>query len=820
MTINTTSVATGPYIGTDSTDTYVYDFKVQLSSEIVVTETDLADVDTILIEGTDYSVTGAGDNGGGNVVRTAGNLPTGFEWLISRSTEQTQEADFPGQGAFTPLSHENAFDKLTQMVQEVDATSLNVGTPASRADQMLSFDPAGNAETNISAPAVRAVIAGALATGVAMTVDDFTGDGSTRSFVMSISPPSVNSILASIDGVMQLPTTDFTVSGSTVTFVTAPPNNSSVVLRNIGNTAPALTVDSTNVSHTPSVTGSVTRNVQLALMEGLSVKDFGAVGDGISDDYAALQAALTNGGSIYIPAGTYFIGTATLTMVADTHLYGDGLSSLITTSGVGRTAHVENIINVASNCTLRDLAINGDRFNTTDQIDGLYISTADNVVMESVHMIDHGAAVWFDGDCNNAIIRGCQFTKDIENKSGVILQPGLGFFVKYVTIEGCFFGETIEEAIDFQSYCQFVTIRGNHFFKNHTGPDGVDTTEVIDVQQSDDIVITGNTFDLDNEAICAIWLKTECQRVTISDNTISNVATEGGGVQEACAIQLSNCREVSVTGNVCDSVPRFLKFREASSSYQTQDVTISGNTANNVSIVGIFAADFPSGAKGTGISIIGNTLQTLSGSGDGILVDMSHNFTISGNVIMGFTGNGIKVVETGVDVERYIINANVIFNCGGDGIQTDADGAVISNNICNLNGGDGIAHAATSTVVSGNLCLDNTGDGISLTLSNTSSFIGNVCHGNTGYGINIVSASADISLIGNVLDPNTAGEINGLGFLAQDSKVFNVDNSVQAYSETNVTPDRAFDADTVALTELADIVGTLIVDLRAVGVVD
>ena len=37
------------------------------------------------------------------------------------------------------------------------------------------------------------------------------------------------------------------------------------------------------------------------------------------------------------------------------------------------------------------------------------------------------------------------------------------------------------------------------------------------------------------------------------------------------------------------------------------------------------------------------------------------------------------------------------------------------------------------------------------------------------------------------------------------------------YTTTNVTPDRAFDADTVAVAELADIVGTLIADLTAQG---
>lgn len=38
-----------------------------------------------------------------------------------------------------------------------------------------------------------------------------------------------------------------------------------------------------------------------------------------------------------------------------------------------------------------------------------------------------------------------------------------------------------------------------------------------------------------------------------------------------------------------------------------------------------------------------------------------------------------------------------------------------------------------------------------------------------------------------------------------------------AFLPTNVTPDRAYDADTVVIAELADIVGTLIADLQAVG---
>lgn len=41
----------------------------------------------------------------------------------------------------------------------------------------------------------------------------------------------------------------------------------------------------------------------------------------------------------------------------------------------------------------------------------------------------------------------------------------------------------------------------------------------------------------------------------------------------------------------------------------------------------------------------------------------------------------------------------------------------------------------------------------------------------------------------------------------------------QAYAPTNVTPDRSYDADTVVVAELADIVGTLITDLQAAGLI-
>lgn len=55
---------------------------------------------------------------------------------------------------------------------------------------------------------------------------------------------------------------------------------------------------------------------------------FGAVGDGVTDDSDAIQAALNEGGLVYLPAGRYKI-TKTLTIGSNTTLMGDGDNSVI-----------------------------------------------------------------------------------------------------------------------------------------------------------------------------------------------------------------------------------------------------------------------------------------------------------------------------------------------------------------------------------------------------------------------------------------------------------------------------------------------------------
>jgi hypothetical protein len=59
----------------------------------------------------------------------------------------------------------------------------------------------------------------------------------------------------------------------------------------------------------PDGVGAVSRTIPSKLKDTVSVKDFGAVGDGVADDTAAIQAALNSAKSVFIPPGTYLISS-------------------------------------------------------------------------------------------------------------------------------------------------------------------------------------------------------------------------------------------------------------------------------------------------------------------------------------------------------------------------------------------------------------------------------------------------------------------------------------------------------------------------------
>lgn len=77
-------------------------------------------------------------------------------------------------------------------------------------------------------------------------------------------------------------------------------------------------------------TNGTARSVQQKLKDYISVKDYGAVGDGITDDSGAIQTAINSGAVIDFRSGTYKIGT-TLTLPANCTLYLQGTTIVAAT---------------------------------------------------------------------------------------------------------------------------------------------------------------------------------------------------------------------------------------------------------------------------------------------------------------------------------------------------------------------------------------------------------------------------------------------------------------------------------------------------------
>jgi hypothetical protein len=70
-------------------------------------------------------------------------------------------------------------------------------------------------------------------------------------------------------------------------------------------------------------TSAVTRTWQNKAADVVSVKDFGAVGDGTTDDTAAIQAALNTKKNVYLPSGRYLV-TSGLSMTSSSQrMYGE-----------------------------------------------------------------------------------------------------------------------------------------------------------------------------------------------------------------------------------------------------------------------------------------------------------------------------------------------------------------------------------------------------------------------------------------------------------------------------------------------------------------
>jgi len=158
MTISTTIIKNS-YSGDASNDTFAYQFKISTTADMQVIIRSAAGAETVKTLTTHYTVTGAGEASGGNVVFESGAIPSATETVIlRRSTTLTQALDLVENDPFTADSVESAFDKNLALLQEqqeqadrsiklsrtntMTSTEFTVGA-TDRANKILAFDASG-----------------------------------------------------------------------------------------------------------------------------------------------------------------------------------------------------------------------------------------------------------------------------------------------------------------------------------------------------------------------------------------------------------------------------------------------------------------------------------------------------------------------------------------------------------------------------------------------------------------------------------------------------------------------------------------------------
>jgi hypothetical protein len=401
-----------------------------------------------------------------------------------------------------------------------------------------------------------------------------------------------------------------------------------------------------------------------------AVKDFGAVGDGVADDYAAIQAAIDyihslGGGSVFIgDAGIYSISqqlrlyeNISLVMSHGVTIRREFDTSPTGASPLGVTGPAENISVIGGN-----VDVNGSNFtqgaNAFGWVSGKNIKILGVTFLNVVefHAIDlaDSSDVWinkcrFLGFANKSGTRG--YSEAIQLDPNTVSGPGSDNFRIHVT--NCYFGPNPDQTDpDFAGWPAAIG--------NHSAADG---------KFNYDVVISNNVVV---DASFAAFVLLNQRRSVINQNVVSGsqsgvrlTLNTSPSTPEGCEdINISNNVFKDITGEVCHFVsPTF-----GSTSGKHKRISFTSNTIEG-------AGD--SGFEGAWISqllVANNIFQNVK---DGINVRFCDTVLITGNTVDGATeNNGIWINETEetsfaglLETRDITIASNILKNLNFRGIH-------------------------------------------------------------------------------------------------------------------------------------------------------
>jgi hypothetical protein len=347
---------------------------------------------------------------------------------------------------------------------------------------------------------------------------------------------------------------------------------------------------------------NVEAGLVLLTRDFVSVKDYGAVGDGATDDTAAIQSAIDNNAKIYFPAssGGYGISSTGLKIPSNRTLVGCGYPGRLVRIGT---------YNATQNLVVNLGATTGGTPNDNISILNLYIdgvksgasgTTQDNQAAQGI-LIRAANATTPTDRCRNITIRDCEIVnfpgqcihlQNVEyftiagNRVKDSSRDGIcvDFNSKYGAVTGNVVVDSQDDGIAcngmletgsfaYDGWVEDVTITGNTVRVNTTG--SVSGAQALALRAVKNIEAVGNKFEGGTAAVVDVmnWQETESQDVKVSENQIR----QGLG----CGVRLwleTNDTRITVSENdIYNSGKENIQLYVDNATGVVSDIEITGN---------------------------------------------------------------------------------------------------------------------------------------------------------------------------------------------------------------------------------------------------